>query len=315
MRVLKSIEDNRMEGKICLVTGASRGIGFHTALGLARMGAFVVLASRNRQRGEKASRQINESVMRNATDFIPVDLSSQQQIREFAETFKARYDRLDVLINNAGGFFLKRRETVDGLEMTFALNHLNYFMTTLLLMDSILASGSGRIVNISSESHRGYDIDFDDLQSEGGYNGLQAYAQSKLANLLFTYDLARRLANTRVTVNALHPGFVKTHLGKQNRAVWAALNVLHLFAKSPREGSETPVYLASSPDVAGMSGQYFIDKKKLSSSLESYDSVTAERLWNVSEQLCDLRVSAESSSDPQNAGSLVDEDGQFILSA
>lgn len=303
MNELKFTEDNSMEGRICLVTGASRGIGFQTALGLARKGAFVVLASHHRQRGETASRRINAYVMSKAADFMLVDLSSQEQIREFTETFKEKYDRLDVLVNNAGGFFLKRRESVDGIEMTFALNHLNYFMTTLLLMDPILASGSARIVNVSSERHRGHEMNFGDLQYEHGYHGVQAYRQSKLANLLFTYELARRLANTEVTANALHPGFVKTHLGKQNRVVWAVMNVLHIFTKSPKEGAETPIYLASSPDVAGVSGQYFIDKKEVPSSPESYDPDIAERLWNVSEELCSLGVSTVRLGDLQIAGS------------
>lgn len=303
MNRLKFIEDNSMEGKICLVTGASRGIGFQTALGLARKGAFVVLASHHQQRGEKASRRINGYVMRKATDFMLVDLSSQEQIFEFAEMFKARYDRLDVLVNNAGGFFLKHRKSVDGIEMTFALNHMNYFMTTLLLMDPILASSSARIVNVSAESHRGHGLNFDDLQFEGGYNGVRAYGQSKLANLLFTYELARRLANTKVTVNALHPGFVKTNLGKQNRVVRAVMDVLHVFAKSPKKGAETPIYLASSSDVTDVSGQYFIDMKEVPSSPESYDLVTAERLWNVSEELCGLGASAVRLGDLQIAGS------------
>ena len=210
---------NDMEGKICVVTGASRGIGFYVARNLARRGAFIVLVSHNKKRGEKASRQIDGFVLKRSTDFMLADLSSQEQIRQFAETFKERYDRLDVLVNNAGGLFLKRRESVDGMEMTFALNHLNYFMATLLLMDRLLASDAARVVNVASEAHRGAQINFADLQFENGYNGRQAYNQSKLANLLFTYALARSLAETNVTVNAVHPGFVRTHLGKQNKLV------------------------------------------------------------------------------------------------
>jgi len=210
---------NDMEGKICVVTGASRGIGFYVARNLARRGAFIVLVSHNKKRGEKASRQIDGFVLKRSTDFMLADLSSQEQIRQFAETFKERYDHLDVLVNNAGGLFLKRRESVDGMEMTFALNHLNYFMATLLLMDRLLASDAARVVNVASEAHRGAQINFADLQFENGYNGRQAYNQSKLANLLFTYALARSLAETNVTVNAVHPGFVRTHLGKQNKLV------------------------------------------------------------------------------------------------
>ena len=270
MVMLKFREDNSMEGMVCLVTGGSRGIGFQTALGLAKKGAFVVLVGHNRQRGESASHRINAYAMRKATHFILADLSSQEQIHDFAKNFKGQYDHLDVLINNAGGFFLKHRRSVDGIEMTFALNHLNYFMTTLLLLDSILASGSARIINVSSESHRGQEMNFDDLQFKDGYNGLRAYGQSKLANLLFTSELARRLKSTNVTVNALHPGFVRTHLGKQNELVRGVMELIHLFAKSPKEGAETPIYLASSPDVEGITGQYFIDKKQVPSSPESY---------------------------------------------
>ena len=292
-----------MEGKICLVTGASRGIGFHTALTLAMMGAFVVLAGHNRKRGERASHRIDAYAMKNSTDFILVDLSSQKQIREFAETFKERHDHLDVLVNNAGGFFLRRRESVDGIEMTFALNHLNYFMTTLLLMDTLRSSSSARIINVSSESHRGEHLHFDDLQFENDYNALRAYGQSKLANLLFTYELSRRLINTDVTVNALHPGFVKTHLGKQNPVVSAVMDVIHIFAKRPQEGAETPVYLASSPDVAGVTGKYFIDKEEVRSSEASYDKDAAKRLWKVSEELCGLDVSGVKTGDFEMVGS------------
>jgi NAD(P)-dependent dehydrogenase (short-subunit alcohol dehydrogenase family) len=176
-------------------------------------------------------------------------------------------------------------------------------------MDPILASGCARIVNVASERHRGQDLNFDDLQFEDGYNGLKAYAQSKLANILFTYELARRLANTQVTVNALHPGFVKTHLGKQNRLVRPVMNVLHLFAKNPKKGAETTTYLASSPDVEEVNGRYFIDKKEVPSSPESYDTVTAERLWKVSEELS-LGISAMRLGNLQDIGTLLSK-GQW----
>lgn len=289
----KSVDTGiEMDGKLCLVTGASRGIGFYVVRGLASMGAFVVLASHHRERGEIARQKINAFTGKNSTDFMRVDLSSQEDIREFTQDFKERYDHLDVLVNNAGGFFLNRQESVDGIEMTFALNHLNYFMTTLLLMEPLLFARSAKIVNVASGSHRGEKMRFDDLQFENGYNAMAAYGQSKLANLLFTYELSRRLEATDVTVNALHPGFVNTFLGKQNGPlVHAFMNLIHfLFAKSPQEGAETPIYLASSPDVEGVTGKYFIDKEEMRSSSASYDEEAAEKLWKVSEEMCDLNV-------------------------
>lgn len=279
-----------LTGKICLVTGASHGIGFYVARGLASMGAFVVLVSHHRERGENARQRINTFTGKNSTEFKLVDLSSQEEIRKFAQDFKERYDKLDVLVNNAGGFFLRREETVDGIEMTFALNHLNYFMTTLLLMEPLLSAGSARIVNVSSGSHRGEKMRFDNLQFENGYNAMAAYGQSKLSNLLFTYELSRRLENTNVTVNALHPGFVNSHFAKQNGPVVRALmNIVHfLFAKSSEEGAETPIYLASSPQVGSVTGKYFIDKEPVRSSEESYDREAQKRLWKISENLCNL---------------------------
>lgn len=280
---------NDIERKNCLVTGASRGIGFYTARGLASMGAHVVLASHHRGRGENARQRINTFTGKNSSEFMQVDLSSQEDIRKFAQDFKARYDILDVLVNNAGGFFLTREESVDGIEMTFALNHLNYFMTTLLLMDPLLTAESARIVNVASGSHRGEKMRFDDLQFENGYNSMSAYGQSKLANLLFTYALSRRLQPTNVTVNALHPGFVNTELSKRNFLARIVMEVVHfLFAKSPEEGAETPIFLASSPQVEGVTGQYFIDKEAVRSSELSYDQEAQERLWEISEDLCSL---------------------------
>lgn len=283
---------NEMKGKLCLVTGASRGIGFYVARGLALIGADVVLASHNRERGESALRLIREYAGNDSIAFMQVDLSSQDDIRSFTDSFKRQYERLDVLVNNAGGFFLKRQESIDGIEKTFALNHLNYFMTTLLLLNPLLAADSARIVNVASESHRNQHMHFDDLQFEHGYNPMTAYGQSKLANLLFTYELSRRLASIDVTVNALHPGFVGTHLGKQNPFVQIFLSPIHFFfAKKPEEGAETPVYLASSPQVEGVTGKYFIDQEPVHSSPASYDAEAAKRLWEISEQLCNLYAS------------------------
>lgn len=286
---LKIRKSNELEGKTCLVTGASRGIGFYVARGLAARGAFVVMVGHHRMRGERASRKINAFIWGNSTKFMLADLSSQAEIRRFTQEFKNQFDHLDVLVNNAGGFFFRRRESVDGIEMTFALNHLNYFMTTLLLTDILLASDSPRIVNVASEAHRRAQMNFDDLQFKERYRGTQAYNQSKLANLLFTYELSRRLADTHATVNAVHPGFVHTHLGKQNKLVRPVMELVHsMFAKSPVKGAETPIYLSASPEVEGVSGEYFIRKESIRSSEESYDTEAAKRLWKISADMCGL---------------------------
>jgi NAD(P)-dependent dehydrogenase (short-subunit alcohol dehydrogenase family) len=292
MNITTTDQGKIMEDKLCLVTGASRGIGYHIALGLAGMGAYVVLVGHNHKRGENASQRINAYTTKNSTDFMLADLSSQEQIRRFAEKFKGKHDHLDVLVNNAGGFFLRREESMDGMEMTFALNHMNYFSLTLSLLKHLLPSGSARIVNVSSEAHRGESMDFADLQFENGYNAMRAYGRSKLANLLFTYELSRRLLDTDVTVNAVHPGFVGTYLGKQDSLVRIVMNILHfLFAKSPKEGAQTPVYLASSPRVEDVTGRYVIDRQVVRSSPASYDFKAAKRLWEISEELSGLDTS------------------------
>jgi NAD(P)-dependent dehydrogenase (short-subunit alcohol dehydrogenase family) len=211
----------------------------------------------------------------------------QAQIREFNRTFRERHDRLDVLVNNAGAFFLQRGESPDGIERTFALNHLNYFLVTNLLLDLLKASAPARIVNVASESHRGSEMHFDDLEFERRpYWGLAAYGESKLANLLFTYELDRRLEDADVTVNALHPGFVNTYIGKQYPLLRPFINIVHaLFAKSPEEGAETPIYLAASPDVEDVSGKYFIDKEPVRSSEASYNEKEARHLWEISKTM------------------------------
>jgi NAD(P)-dependent dehydrogenase (short-subunit alcohol dehydrogenase family) len=278
--------ERKMRGKTCLVTGASGGIGFETALALAHKGAHVILVGHNAQRGEAALQRIRAAEEKASIEFVLADLSVQEQIRSLARGVREQHDRLDVLVNNAGGFFLRRQESTDGIEMTWALDYLNYFLLTNLLLDLLRASAPARIVNVSSRMHRLASIRFEDLQFRNGYRGWTAYGQAKLADLIFTYELARRLEGSGVTANALHPGSVATGIGQQQSLVRLLLRAVHAFgAKSPREGAETSIYLASSPDVAGVTGKYFVDKRPVSSSSASYDEQIAERLWAASEEM------------------------------
>ena len=275
-----------MDKQVCLITGSSRGIGFYTALGLARQGAHVILVGHHQERGSKALQRLEAEASAGTGEFCLADLSTLAGMRHLVEVVKQRHDRLDVLVNNVGGFFLTRQETVDGLEMTFALDHMSYFVVTNLLLDLLQRSAPARIVNVSSESHRRAKMAFGNLQLERGYTGLRAYGQAKLANLLFTYELSRRLPGTEITVNALDPGFVDTHIGSQNPIVRPIMAVLHwLFAKSAEEGAETPIYLARSPEVEGVTAKYYIDQEPVQSSPDSYDEQAAERLWRVSKEL------------------------------
>ena len=281
-----------MNDKICLITGANAGIGQQTALQLAQMGATVVMVARDPQRGEAARASIAAATGNPRIDLLQADFASPPSIRAMAAAFAARYDRLDVLVNNAGVYLTGREETADGLERTFAVNHLGYFMTTLLLWDALLAAKSARVVNLSSDAHRQAKLNFDDLQNQGKYAGFRAYAQSKLANVLFTYELDRRRGDAPVTVNAVHPGFVASNFGRNNRGIvgLAMTRLVPLFAKSVAEGAATSVYLASSPEVAGVSGQYFANCRAVKSAPQSYDRAAAERLWAISEELTGLRV-------------------------
>ena len=279
-----------MKGKICLVTGANAGIGKTTALGLAKIGAAVVMVSRNQERGEAARAEIMAESENDAVDLMIADLSSQQSIRQLAEDFKTRYERLDVLVNNAGGIFGSPSLTVDGLEYTFALNHLSYFLLTNLLLERIKESSPARIVNVSSQAQADATINFDDLQSEQNYNARRVYGQSKLANILFTYELARRLDGVDVTTNALHPGVVRTNFGREStsRAFALMMRLISPFLASPEKGASTSIYLATAPGVEGVTGKYFIDKQEQKSNAESYDTAVAQRLWQVSEELTGL---------------------------
>lgn len=279
--------DAAMLGKTCLVTGATSGLGRVTARELARLGARVVLVGRDRARCEAATSAIAGATGNAAVEYLVADLSVQAQVRRLARDFRARHDRLDVLVNNAGALFATRRESADGIEMTFALNHLAYFLLTELLLDVLKAAAPARVVNVASGAHamvRG--IDFDDLQGRARYRPFRAYSQSKLANILFTFELARRLEGTGVTANTLHPGFVATNFTAGNGALgWSLRRLAGLLAIRPEEGAKTSVYLASSPEVAGITGRYFVEQRTAEPSAAARDRDAALRLWRVSEEL------------------------------
>ncbi len=288
-----------MNGKICVVTGANSGIGKETCKALAQMGAHVIMACRSQERGEAARREVIDASGSDKVDLMLVDLSSMEDMRRFASEYKAKYDRLDVLNNNAGAVFNKRRESVDGLEMTFALDHLGYFLPTMLLLDVIKASGTSeakaRIVNVSSGAHNTGNLDFDNLVKRPKYSSFKAYGDAKLCNVLFTYELARRLEaeDALVTVNALHPGFVNTGFGKGNGLLMNTMMVLmRPFQISVEKGAQSSIYLCSSPAVENATGGYFADSQAKKSSPRSYDEATQRRLWQLSEELTGLYEAA-----------------------
>jgi NAD(P)-dependent dehydrogenase (short-subunit alcohol dehydrogenase family) len=283
-----------MNEKICVVTGASSGIGKVTALELARRGATVVLICRNRHKGEDAARQIQALAGRDAIDLMFADLSVQQQVRAVAAEFNSKYGKLHVLINNAGATFPKRTESVDGIEMTLAVNHLAPFLLTNLLLDRLKATCDSRVVNVNSDAHEKGKIDFNDIQMLRRYPrgvGMHAYANAKLANLLTVYELARHLQDNHVTVNALHPGYVATNIVTLEDATgpvrllkpfWGI--AMH-FILTPEKGATTSVYLACSPQVTHISGRYFEKCIPVPSSPTSCDRDMQRRMWEVSEQL------------------------------
>lgn len=275
-----------MQGKVCLLTGATSGIGLVAARELAARAARVVLVGRSAARCEAAVAQILRHSGNSAVEFLLADLSAQEQVRQLARQFRDRHARLDVLVNNAGGMWLRRETSADGLEMTVAVNHLAYFLLTDLLLDTLQASGPARIVNVSSAAHRKATLDFDDLMGERRYDGWRQYCRSKLMNLLFTYELARRLEGSGVTVNALHPGWVATGFAANNGwkgRVWQF--VAHCLAINAEQGARTVVYLAAAPEVAGISGRYFVREGEVPSSPASQDEAAAQRLWQASEEM------------------------------
>jgi NAD(P)-dependent dehydrogenase (short-subunit alcohol dehydrogenase family) len=274
-----------IKDKIVLITGATNGIGKVAAQELATQGARVVLISRSATKCKTVAEEIRAKTGA-SVDWIAADLSLISGIEDAAAEFKARYQQLHVLLNNAGAFYADRIATADGYEATFALNHLNYFLLTERLRDLLIASAPARIVNVSSDAHLGGAIDFDDIMGERKYNGWGAYSQSKLANVMFTYALARRLEGAGVTANVLHPGFVATGFGRNNDGLLGMLMpVAQWFAKKPDQGAETSIYLAASPDVNGVTGKYFASRKAKNSSQRSFDVDAQERLWALSEEL------------------------------
>ncbi len=282
-----------MQGRICLITGGTNGIGKSTALELARRGATVVIVGRNAQKTAEVVEEIRAASGNRAVDSLLGDLSSQQDVRHLADEFKRKYAHLHVLLNNAGGVFMQRQLSVDGIEMTFALNHLAYFLLTNLLLDTLRASAPARIICVSSNAHSGGKIEFDNLQGERKYDA-SMYGNSKLANILFTRELSRRLEGSGVSANALHPGFVNTGFGQNNPGILMKMirAVVPLVARSPEKGAQTSIYLASSPDVAGVTGQYFHDSHVIPAAPQASDMAVAKKLWDVSAAMVHLAVPA-----------------------
>ena len=282
-----------VKDKTCVVTGGNSGVGLHTAIGLARQGARTVIVSRNRQRGEAAVAKIeNETGVR--VELVVGDLGSVASTRALADELLRRCPQLHVLVNNAGLWMPNRTTNVDGLETTFAVNHLGPFVLTNLLLDRLIQSGPARIVNVSSAAHHRGRLDFDDLQSTKRYGKVKAYADSKLMNVLFTRELARRLEGTTVTTNALHPGVVDTNImGNAPGPIrWLALKVVGpLFLLTPEQGAATSLHVATSPSLEGVSGRYFASSREARVSKAAKSDADARRLWEVSEQLADLTCS------------------------
>jgi NAD(P)-dependent dehydrogenase (short-subunit alcohol dehydrogenase family) len=279
-----------MDDKVVLITGGTSGIGKAAATALAAMGAEVVVIGRNRERGEAALGEIRRASDSEKVSLMLADLAVQAEVRKLANTFRERHERLDVLVNNAGLIQSKRTETPDGIELTFAVNHLAPFLLTNLLLGLLEKSAPSRIVTVSSEARRGAEIDFDDLQSERRYRAFPVYGMTKKANILFTYELAERLEGTGVVANCVHPGGVNTNFGNDNRSPGILLfRAFKPFMRTPEQGADTVIYLASSPEAAEMNGKYLTDREEVSPA-EPRDAVAQKRLWEVSEALTNLEV-------------------------
>ena len=282
-----------MGGKVVLITGGTSGIGKAAATALAGMGATVVITGRNEERGKRALQEIWEESGNDGVELILADLTVQDEVRRLAEELRERHNQLEVLVNNAGLVLSERTETPDGIETQLAINHLAPFLLTNLLLDLLKESAPSRIVTVSSDAHRWAKIDLDDLQSRKRYRGMQVYGKTKLANIMFTYELAERLEGTGVTANCMHPGGVNTNFGNnQGGPMNLLFRLFKPFMRSPEQGADTLIYLASSPEVEGMTGKYLADRKVKAASDAAYDETTRKRLWEASEELTGLKVTA-----------------------
>lgn len=287
-------QSETLAGKTILVTGGTSGIGYIAARALAGMGATVAIVGHDAERAQASAARIQRETGVNGAQALVADLSSQREVRGLAEEIQRRFPRIDVLLNNAGAVFMARQATVDGYERTFALNHLAPFLLTNLLLDRLKADAPARIITVSSMAHNGQRIHLDDVnQTRRGYSAWRAYGESKLANAMFTYALARRLEGTGVTANTLHPGFVATGFARNNGPLWNFfMSLARPFAISAERGAQTSIYLASSPEVATISGRYFVNCKPAKSSAASMDVAAQEGLWALSERMTGLAAAA-----------------------
>jgi NAD(P)-dependent dehydrogenase (short-subunit alcohol dehydrogenase family) len=276
-----------MRGKICLVTGATSGIGKVTAAALAAQGAEVVIVGRNLQKTQATAQQVRTETGNDSVRYLLADFSDLGQVRDLAVNFKKQYSQLDVLVNNAGAYFNTRRKTSYGVEATFLVNHLAPFLLTNLLLEPIQNSAPARIVNVASNAHLNGTMDLNDLELKNFYFGFSAYGRSKLANVLFTYELSRRLTDSGVTVNALHPGGVATNIFSTDFSIFgpAIKWIVGRFTLTPEQGADNTIYLATSPEVEGVTGKYFVKRKAVTSAPISYDEKLARQLWEISEKI------------------------------
>ncbi|MFV1885307.1 MAG: SDR family oxidoreductase [Balneola sp.] len=278
-----------MNNKLCVITGANSGIGFETARELVRQGAFIVMVCRNEDKAEAAKSELLEENPGSGVDIILCDFASQDEIRKAANTITSSYDKIDLLINNHGFVAASYNETVDGLEETFAVNHIGYFLFTNLLLDQVKAAGKARIINVASDAHKAGKFDPENIQLKENYSNWTAYGNSKLYNILFTIELAERLKGTGVTANCLHPGVIKSNFGSNStflvRLFW---KIAGPFMKSNKEGAQTTIYLATADEVEEVNGAYFKNSKVTIPSDQALDKEAAEKLWEISEELCGL---------------------------